>query len=149
MKNFARLVRFAWPYRLRFGLSLICALLVALLWCANISAVLPLLKILFYESENCQKWVAQKVASLETEVQMLDVRRAELDFIQHAGDPTSPILKGHFQRVHNEREAKTLEVGRRERTLDALPVVGRHDQRAPQGRAALDELRHELQLAEA
>src|SRR4051794_23961618 len=54
MKNFARLVRFAWPYRVRFGLSLACAVMVALLWSFNISAVLPLLKILFY-SENCQK----------------------------------------------------------------------------------------------
>ena len=60
MKNFARLVRFAWPYRVRFGLSLVCAVMVALLWSANISAVYPLLKILFY-SENCQTWVAEKI----------------------------------------------------------------------------------------
>src|SRR5947209_1627348 len=54
MKNFGRLVWFAWSYRLRFGLSLVCAALVALLWVANISTVYPLLRILLNESENCQ-----------------------------------------------------------------------------------------------
>ncbi len=39
MKNFFRLVRFAWPYRIRFGLSLGCALMVALLYGADIAAV--------------------------------------------------------------------------------------------------------------
>ena len=64
MKNFVRLVRFAWPYRVRFGLSLGCAIMVALLYVANISAVLPLLKILFYESENCQKWIGEKIVTM-------------------------------------------------------------------------------------
>ena len=53
MKNFVRLVRFAWPYRVRFGLSLGCAVMVALFCFTELGAVLPLLKILF-NSENCQ-----------------------------------------------------------------------------------------------
>jgi ABC-type multidrug transport system fused ATPase/permease subunit len=149
MKNFARLVRFAWPYRVRFGLSLVCAALVALLWGANISAVYPLLKILFYESENCQKWVAQKIASLETDVQTIDMRLQEIDLIQRVGDPTSAILKGHFQQVHDERESKRREVVGRELKLANLSPTGIDDQRARRDRAALDALRHHLQLAEA
>src|SRR3954465_6125929 len=78
MKNFARLVRFAWPYRVRFVASLVCAVLVALLWSANISAVYPLLKILFY-SENCQTWVAEKIIALETDLRAIDARREEVD----------------------------------------------------------------------
>src|SRR4051812_29585791 len=73
MKNFARLVQFAWPYRVRFGLSLGCALLVALLYGADIAAVYPLLKILFY-NENCQKWLAQEMVVQETEIRKLDAR---------------------------------------------------------------------------
>ena len=41
MKNFARLVRFAWPYRVRFGLSLACAVMVAVFWGGNIGALDP------------------------------------------------------------------------------------------------------------
>src|SRR4051794_40420679 len=136
MKNFARLVRFAWPYRLRFGLSLVCAVLVALLWSANISAVLPLLKILFYESENCQKWIAQKVVAQETDIEMIDARLQEVDFIEKAGSPTSQLLKDHFLQVHDDSVAKLHEVNKRERSLDALAPVGVHDQRGPQERAA-------------
>ncbi len=65
MKNFARLVRFAWPYRFRFGLSLGCALMVALFYGTDIATVYPLLKILFY-NDNCQKWVAQQIIDQET-----------------------------------------------------------------------------------
>jgi subfamily B ATP-binding cassette protein MsbA len=148
MKNFVRLVLFAWPYRVRFGLSLVCALLVAVLWGANISAVSPLLNILFY-SENCQKWVAEKVVALETDVEMIDARLGEVDFIRKAGDPTSPMFKNHFQQVHADRDAKLLEIPRRERRLDELAPMAINDQRATQERAALDALRHELQLAEA
>ena len=147
MKNFARLVRFAWPYRVRFGLSMVCAALVALLWVANISAVLPLLKILFYENENCQKWVAEKIVTLEAEVETQDVRLAEIDFISRAGDPTKGVLQAHFKQVHADRHAKHEEVNKLER--DLLSPTGIDDQRAPHERAELDALRHKLQLAEA
>jgi ABC-type multidrug transport system fused ATPase/permease subunit len=147
MKNFARLVRFAWPYRVRFGLSLVCAALVALLWGANISAVYPLLKILFYESENCQKWVAQKIEALETEVETIDTRLDEVAFIGRAGAPTNRILKDHFVQLHDDRKAKRDAVNKLER--DLLLPMGLDHQHGPQERAELDGLRHDLQLAEA
>src|SRR4051794_28622478 len=109
MKNFARLVRFAWPYRVRFGLSLACAVMVALLWCANISAVLPLLKILFY-SENCQKWVAEQIASRQTEVRAIAARMEEVDLIRKTADPTGPSLRDHFQAIHEVREVKDRKI---------------------------------------
>ncbi len=52
MKNFARLVRFALPYKVRFGLSICCAAMVALLFFAELGAVYPLLHILFDEPES-------------------------------------------------------------------------------------------------
>ena len=63
MKNFARLVRFALPYKVRFGLSIACAAMVALLFFAELGAVYPLLHILF-DSQNPQKWVAEKIDSI-------------------------------------------------------------------------------------
>src|SRR4051812_30658549 len=109
MKNFARLVRYAWPYRVRFGLSLLCAGLVALLWGANIGAVYPLLRILFYESQNAQTWVAEKVDSIETQIQTLGARIEEVDLVAqevaHNG-PRNRALTGHFEEMDTEVERR-------------------------------------------
>jgi ABC-type multidrug transport system fused ATPase/permease subunit len=94
MKNFARLARFAWPYRVRFVLSLACAVMVALLGFANLSAVSPLLRILF-QSQNCQSWVAEQIvetrigiASAEARLQILD----ECDRFLKGGPGLSGVL---------------------------------------------------------
>ena len=146
MKNFARLVRFAWPYRVRFGLSLVCAVMVALLWSANISAVYPLLKILFY-SENCQTWVAEKIVSMQTDLRALDARLEEVAAITKLGDPTGPGLKRHFKEVHVRRDAVLFAVQARERQYEDDAPMLIHEKGA--NRAALDALRRDLQVAEA
>ena len=102
MNNFARLVRFARPYRVRFGLSIACAFVVALLFGANISAVLPLLKILFYD-ENCQVWLAKEIVREQTHLAATRARFEEVDAIERINDPTGPALKTHFEAIHGER----------------------------------------------
>ena len=67
MKNFVRLVQFAWRYKVRFGLSVACAAMVALLFFTEIGAVYPLLHILF-DSQNPQRWISEKIVGLETEI---------------------------------------------------------------------------------
>jgi ATP-binding cassette subfamily B protein/subfamily B ATP-binding cassette protein MsbA len=49
MKNFLRALRFAWPYRIRLTLSLVCALAAALFWSVTFTAIDPTLKILRHE----------------------------------------------------------------------------------------------------
>jgi ATP-binding cassette, subfamily B, bacterial MsbA len=146
MKNFARLVRFAWPYRVRFGLSLACALMVALLYGANIAAVYPLLKILFY-NENCQKWVAEQIIVQETEIGKFDACLREVDFIQGVDSPVGPALRNHFRAVHDECDAKRNAVSKLERQLDDPTLFAPRDKAANQGE--LESLRRELQIAEA
>src|SRR5262245_36406514 len=80
MKNFARLVHFAWPYKVRFGLSIGCAAMVALLFFAELGAVYPLLHILF-DSQNPQRWVAEKIESLEDDLQVHEARKAEAQYL--------------------------------------------------------------------
>ena len=63
MKNFVRLVQFAWRYKVRFGLSIGCAAMVAILFFTELGAVYPLLHILF-DSQNPQRWVSEKIAPL-------------------------------------------------------------------------------------
>jgi len=87
MKNFSRLVRHAWPYRVRFALSIVCAILVAVMWSANIGAVSPLLQILF-QNRNCQDWIAERIDAGATEVESLRARLGEIAFLEADGrDP--------------------------------------------------------------
>src|SRR5437868_2459942 len=69
MRNFIRAMRFAWPYRFRIGVSFVCALLAAVLWSLNFTAIYPILKI-FTSGQNLQTWIN---ASIETH------RREHLD----------------------------------------------------------------------
>jgi ABC-type multidrug transport system fused ATPase/permease subunit len=150
MKNFARLVRFAWPYRARFALSLVCAVMVALLWSANISAVYPLLRILFY-SENCQNWIAEQIVATRTDLEAIDDRAQHVAFIERLGDPNSPALRTHFQEVDARREAKRNEIHRLEFQLDDLApvVVNPRNKVLVRDKSELEALRRELQVAEA
>ncbi len=97
MKNFARLVRFAWPYRVRFGLSMACAGMVAVFWGGNIGAVYPLLQILI-RSKNCQQWVAEKIDGTRVEADALRARVEELDSV--ASLTVRPEVKqGRYRRA--------------------------------------------------
>ena len=66
MKNFLRALRFAWPYRIRLGVSFLCALLAAALWSLNFTAIYPILKI-FGTGENLQSWVDKSIDKCEKE----------------------------------------------------------------------------------
>jgi ABC-type multidrug transport system fused ATPase/permease subunit len=147
MKNFARLVRFAWPYRVRFGLSLGCAVMVALLYAVDIAAVYPLLKILFY-NENCQKWVAETIATTETDLRALEARREEVEFFRSTGRPGDPRLGLRFGQIYDARDRLQREVRELERQLDD-PAHVIFKKGADPNHAALDALRRDLKVAEA
>ena len=83
MKNFVRLVKSAWPYRYRFGVSVACALMVALLSVMELGAVLPVLKILI-NNDNPQRWISTKIDSIDEAIEHLDARREELGRVERA-----------------------------------------------------------------
>src|SRR5262245_20418093 len=83
MKNFVRLVRFAWPHRYRFGLSIACAAMIALFFFTELMAVLPLLNILF-KNENPQRWISAKIVTIEENIVLLDAQTDEVQTIQQA-----------------------------------------------------------------
>ncbi len=148
MKNFTRLVRFAWPYRGRFGLSLGCAVLVAVLYGADIAAVYPLLKILFY-NENCQTWIAKEIVAQETEVRKVEARIAELDFTARLVESTGQALKDHFTAVHKHRDDLSNELHHLEKQVENPALFGNRDKMAVRDHAQLEDHRRELLVAEA
>jgi ATP-binding cassette subfamily B protein/subfamily B ATP-binding cassette protein MsbA len=85
MKNFLRAVRFAWNYRIRLFVSVGCAVLAAVFWGLNFTAIYPVLKILGSD-KNMQQWVQGEIKQINgkneewrQEVKQLTERRKELD----------------------------------------------------------------------
>ncbi|HWE38633.1 MAG TPA: ABC transporter ATP-binding protein [Isosphaeraceae bacterium] len=151
MKNFARLVRFAWPYRVRFGLSLACAAMVALLGFSELGAVYPLLHILF-NSQNCRKWVAEQVDAAGADVAAIAARCAEVDEVVALADPNDKRprrLVEHKDRVRDAAEQADRAVRRLEDRLDEPGLKGPNRPLAADAQAQLAALRRTRQVAEA
>ena len=147
MKNFARLVRFAWPYRARFGLSLACAGMVALMWGSNIGAVYPLLKILF-DDKTCQTWLAEQAEGIETDLKADRARVEELDLVRdHA--PGSPALKGHVRAIREEYAALHGVLEDLQLRFDDLGPRGTRPGEVQRRKAELAVKQHELQVVQA
>jgi len=122
MKNFFRLLTYSWPYRSRFYWSLVCASVAALMWGANISAVFPLLKILFY-SQNAQVWVSDQIRESDINAQVLEARLAE---IRRVGD----------QLLHNSLKADEVKATLRayaDAELRSRPDLTKPLEATPQG----------------
>ncbi|QDU18253.1 ABC transporter ATP-binding protein [Urbifossiella limnaea] len=77
MRNFLRTLKYAWPYRGRLAASFGCALVVAVLWSVNLSAIYPVLKILSTD-KNLQQWVDDEIDTCVKERNRPD-RQAKLD----------------------------------------------------------------------
>jgi subfamily B ATP-binding cassette protein MsbA len=150
MKHFFRLLRFAWRYRIRFSLSVGCAVMVAVLWFANIGAVYPLLQILFYH-QSCQRWIGEQIAETSTKVAALEGRIGEIYAVRRAaGDRLGavPALKARYERLGAEAQSRLETLRGAERELAAEPQAGG----GALGRAGppdLGPLRHEHQVAAA
>ena len=62
MRSFVRTLKYAWPYRWRLVSSVLCAVLVALLWGVSLALVYPVLQILS-TNQNLQQWVDGEIGS--------------------------------------------------------------------------------------
>ncbi len=148
MKNFARLVRFAWPYRVRFGLSMACAAMVALLWSANITAVLPLLRILF-DDMNCQTALAEYTEWYDTGARADRAALEEIDLVRRQGP--GPDLRKHYEAVNAAYTGLNRRVEDLKNRFDDLGPVNPKAKAvdAQVRKAELVNLQHELRVARA
>ena len=151
MKNFVRLVEFAWRYRVRFGLSIGCAAMVAVLFFTELGAVYPLLHILF-DSQNPQRWVAEKIAGIENEIVVLKARESEaigvLDVAQKERRDFEE-LKQHFQTLHDDFEQKETALRKQERRVGESDLKGNAGKPIRTESARLENLRHDHRVAES
>lgn len=75
--NFRRALAFGWPYKGRMVVSLLCSIVVAIFWGANISAIYPVLTVLL-EKKTLVDWVDGTIAHAETRI---DELQGEVDGI--------------------------------------------------------------------
>lgn len=98
MKNFLRALRFAWSYRSRAVLSVICALLAAVFWSMNFTAIYPVLKILGSD-QNLQQWIAETIAKIQTqqidplELKLEGLEKKNLDLASRPHNPFNEQCK--------------------------------------------------------
>ena len=82
MRNFLRTLKYSLPYRYRLLASVLCAVMVAILWSVNLSAIYPVLMILGTD-KNLQQWVSEEHDAAEKKLkengQRLERHKAELD----------------------------------------------------------------------
>ena len=71
MKNFLRAVRCAWPYRVRLGVSVLCAVLAAVFWGLNFTAIYPVLKIIGSD-KNLQQWADGEIERVKKDITKLE-----------------------------------------------------------------------------
>src|SRR5262249_40687166 len=77
MKNFLRALRCAWPYRGRLILSIVCALLAAVFWGLNFTAIYPVLKIIG-SNNNLQQWGDNEIRRTQKEIDRLEPQTQDL-----------------------------------------------------------------------
>ena len=112
MNNFGRVVRLALHYRFTFIASIICALMVGLLWGANIGVVFPILKVAF-ENESPQQWIESEIA--DAEKTLVDKRTEIAEHkgrLRAAGPEEARNLDNLIHRQQDEIVAEENAIGR-------------------------------------
>ncbi|MBI3411607.1 MAG: ABC transporter ATP-binding protein [Planctomycetes bacterium] len=78
MRNFLRALRFAWPYRYRVLVSVACAVLAAVFWSLNFTAIYPVLKIIG-SGDNLQTWIENTITKTAALIEPSQKKIADLN----------------------------------------------------------------------
>jgi ABC-type multidrug transport system fused ATPase/permease subunit len=150
MHNFARLVRFAWPHRRRFFLSIGCAAMAAVFYFTELGAVLPLLNILF-NSENPQRWVSTKIDAIGDRVALLEAQAeeaAKIGLAAERGDRQASDLAQEYRRLDEEHSSLQSRLNDRQKAVDLPDLKGLSPQFVKKELAELEVLRRQRDLVE-
>ncbi|REJ66491.1 MAG: ABC transporter ATP-binding protein [Planctomycetota bacterium] len=100
MHNFFRAVRIAFRYPGTLSTSIICSLLVAVIWGGNIGTLFPIIKVTF-QGRSLHEWVDSGIAEATTAQEQL---RTELEQLEKApaGEKAKPDHRQRRRAVQNE-----------------------------------------------
>ncbi len=108
MSAIVRTLRFILRYKATLVASTACAILVALLWGANIGGIYPVIEVIF-RGQSLQKWVANDIAKAEAAIADIDKELAALPENGAAiPDPqtTTPLREFDRESLLNRRAAE-------------------------------------------
>jgi ATP-binding cassette, subfamily B, bacterial MsbA len=106
--NFIKVIRMAIRYRWTFFSSIVCALIVAVFWGGNISAVYPIVEVTF-QSESPQKWINRQIAETEKTAaeKTAEIAALQKELPQAAPERQKEIARGiDFAQSRLEAEVK-------------------------------------------
>lgn len=109
MDNFRRLFPFLYPHRRRLVISLICGLIVAVLWGANLTVAFPIVKVLF-EKQSLAEYAEGEIAAATAKIEMHS-RQLQVITEQDAALERQGLPPENPQRVEI-RQAMVREQGR-------------------------------------
>ncbi len=78
MQQLLRIGAYAWPYRRRVALSILCALLVSAFWSLNLSITFPIVRVLF-EGDSLHANVDSEITELKAEIREYRNSLAEVE----------------------------------------------------------------------
>jgi ABC-type multidrug transport system fused ATPase/permease subunit len=151
MKNFVRLVRFAWPHRYRFAVSIACAVMVAVFFFTELGAVLPLLNILL-KSENPQRWIASTIDAVNVKITSLDAQVEEARRIRFAadrGDRQALDISQHYQELSDQSDELKARIKEHQNAVDLPDLKGLPPEFIKTEQAKIDVLSKEREVVEA
>ena len=119
MKNFLRALRFAWPYRGRLVLSLMCAVMAAALWGLNFTAIYPTLKLLRADTTLLAE-VDQQIAALQKDIEKVE---GNLESLQGRAREVEGLPSNRFS--EQMRRDATRDLVKQESRLENLRQIGR------------------------
>ena len=82
-----RALRMAFKYKVSLIGSMVCCVLVAALWGANISALYPFVEVVF-KGESLHEWVDDRVASAEEIIEKNEKTIADLELEKEGASPS-------------------------------------------------------------
>ncbi len=85
MNSFTRLLPYVWPYRKKLFLSSMFAVLVAMFWSLNLSAVFPVVKVLM-EQQSLGEYIDQEIAASEAEIESRSATIERIDTLIEASE---------------------------------------------------------------
>ncbi|HJS06055.1 MAG TPA: ABC transporter ATP-binding protein [Pirellulales bacterium] len=117
MKNFGRTLRLVLRYPGTLAASAVCAILVALLWGANIGGMYPIVEIIFgdQKGQTLQTWIDKEIAKEQATLAAIDWRIAALRAqLREAAPGMRGELEAQLAREHADREISEKILARRQ-----------------------------------
>src|ERR1700732_4186078 len=89
LNSFPRLLKYVWPHRRKFYLSVVFAVLVAGLWGLSLSAAYPIIKVLF-EDKPLDQYVDDLILTTKESIEKQEEKVDEREKNLRLPDPTNP-----------------------------------------------------------